>query len=155
MVHVAVPIRRSGLLRAPGVDAAVGPEASAGSDDRDDGVAGAGPGRHRPHGGDVQRHATRFDACEVFPEPAAAHGGEITLYGEMAVARSRCTARSSGGSRSVASQSRRTPSRCSSRCLRCCSSRASFATPHLPCARRHPSSSCARSRTGRCIRRCV
>jgi hypothetical protein len=34
-------------------------------------------------GGGVRRRATRFDAREVFPEPAAAHGGEIALYGEI------------------------------------------------------------------------
>ncbi|KAK3120222.1 hypothetical protein QOZ80_9AG0683910 [Eleusine coracana subsp. coracana] len=41
----------------------------------------AGPG---PRGvaGVVQRRS-RFDAREVFPEPAAGHGGEIALYGEI------------------------------------------------------------------------
>jgi hypothetical protein len=40
-----------------------------------------------PRGGGVQWRASRFDARDVFPEPAkdpaAAHGGEIALYGEI------------------------------------------------------------------------
>jgi hypothetical protein len=45
---IAVPVRRPSLLRAPDVDAAVGPEASTGGDNRDGGAAGARSCRHRP-----------------------------------------------------------------------------------------------------------